>query len=99
MARVLWTPVAQSELEDILFYIRVADGRPITARRIGEQLLAEIARYAASPGIGARLPMAPEGWLYLKFKRWLIFYQRMSDGIEIMRVIDAVRDLPGQFKE
>lgn len=99
MARVLWTPVAQSELEDILFYIRVADGRPMTARRIGEQLVAEIDRYAATPNIGSQYPVAPEGWLYLKFKRWLIFYQCISDGIEIMRVVDAVRDLPSRFNE
>ena len=33
-------PLAILELEDILFYIRVVDGRPETSRRIGEEAFA-----------------------------------------------------------
>jgi plasmid stabilization system protein ParE len=31
-------------------------------------------------------------------KRWLIFYQPHPDGIEVLRVVDAVRDLPRQIE-
>ncbi len=94
MARVVWTPVAERELEDILLYIRVADGRPITARRIGEQFRDAVDRQASQSITGSRHADAPDGWLYVRFKRWLIFYHPISDGIEVLRVVDAVRDLP-----
>lgn len=97
MAKVVWTPLAELELEDILFYIRVADGRPQTARRVGEELLAQVNRQAGIADAGQRHPHAPEGWMYMRHKRWLIFYQVISDGIEILRVVDAVRDLPSLF--
>ena len=44
-------------------------------------------------------PEVPTGWLYLRHKRWLIFYQPLPDGIEVMRVIDAVRDVPRRLRE
>lgn len=97
MARVTWTPLAESELENILFYIRVTDARPLTARHIGEGIVAAAERIAATPQSGSQHPVAPSGWLYVKYKRWLIFYQPRLDGIEVLRVIDAVRDLPKQL--
>jgi len=94
MAGAVWTPLAELELEDILFYIRVVDERPEIARRIGEEIR-DCADRQAHPRLpGHTHPNAPEGWLYIKFKRWLIFYQPCPDGIEVMRVVDAVRDLP-----
>ncbi len=99
MARTVWTPLAQQELEDILFYIRVADGRPLTSRRIGEELCDALDRQATKPLTGSGHPAAPEDWLYVRFKRWLIFYVPLPDGIEVMRVVDAVRDLPPLFDE
>ena len=34
MRQVIWTPIAESEFEDILFYIAIIDRRPETAERI-----------------------------------------------------------------
>ena len=98
MADVVWTPLAAQELEDILYYIRIADGRPLTARRIGEEILALLGEYANQPLAGSRHEAAPNEWLYIRFKRWLFFYVAHDDRIEIMRVIDASRDLPAHLK-
>lgn len=54
MARVIWTPLAELELEDILYYICVTDGRPLTARRVGEGIVAAVDRLAPDPDSGAR---------------------------------------------
>lgn len=43
--RVVWTPVAEEGLEEILYYIAVEDGRPETARRLGEEILAAVDRH------------------------------------------------------
>jgi plasmid stabilization system protein ParE len=41
---------------------------------------------------------APDSWRNVKHKRWLIFYQLHADGIEVMRVVDAVRDFPNVLR-
>lgn len=92
MATAVSTPKATLELEDILFYIRVVDGRPETARRIGEALCQQVEQHVSAARPGLKHPLAPSGWQYLKFKRWLVFYRSHAEGIEVMRVVDAVRD-------
>lgn len=98
MPRAVWTPLAETELEDILFYIRVVDGRPETSQRIGQELRDCVDQQAGQSLAGQRHPNAPEGWSYVKYKRWLIFYQPHAEGIEVMRVVDAVRDLPSLLR-
>jgi plasmid stabilization system protein ParE len=98
MARAVWTPLAILELEDILFYIRLVDGRPETSRRIGEELRDYVDQHANEKRAGQKHPLAPDDWSYLIFKRWLVFYRPHPEGIEILRVIDAVRDLPALLR-
>jgi plasmid stabilization system protein ParE len=74
MLTAVWAPQAVSDLEDILYYIRVTAEQPLTAHRIGQA--------------------APPNWRYYRYKRWLIFFQPHSQGIEVMRVVDGARDLP-----
>jgi plasmid stabilization system protein ParE len=97
MASAVWTPLAEADIEEILFYIRVIDGRPETSRRIGEELRDCAKRQAGRSVPRQALPNSPDGWFYVKHKRWLIFYQPHPDGIEVMRVVDAARDLPSAF--
>lgn len=94
MPSVLWVPKAEQDLEEILLYIRVSAGHPLTAERIGQEIEAETLRLAEMPDTGTRHPAAPAAWRYSRYKRWLIFYLPRTQGIEILRVIDAVRDLP-----
>jgi len=99
MSRALWTPVAESDLDDILFYIAFADRSPATGERIYYEIRDKVTEHAVKKLPGQRHTDAPAGWLYLKHKRWLIFYQPHPDGIEVMRVINAVRDLPRHLRD
>lgn len=94
MPSALWAPKAENDLEEILYYIRVADGHPLTAQRIGQEIVETAAKQSALPSSGSSHLAAPADWRNVRHKRWLIFYQPHSQGIEIMRVIDGVRDLP-----
>lgn len=98
MPRAVWTPIAETDLDDILFYIGIVDQNSATAGRIFREIIARIDEYASGRLTGTHHPDAPQGWLYLRHKRWLIFYQPHPDGIEVMRVIDAARDLPRQLR-
>ena len=97
MPRILWTPIAEEDLEEILLFIAVEGGRPETARRIGEEMRAAIDRHFRESMPGQRHAAMPESWRYLKYKRWLVAYEPTTDGAVIHRVVDAVRDLPKQF--
>lgn len=97
MADVVWTPIAESDLDEILFYISLVDRKPATGERIYYEIRDRVADHASKQLPGQRHPHAPEGWLYVRHKRWLIFYRPHGDGIEVLRVVDGVRDLPQQF--
>jgi len=97
MTHAVWTPLAENDLEEILFQIRVVDERPLTARRNGEAIHNAVNARASTDVPGQVHPDAPPGWLYFRFKRWLIFYQPHPEGIEVLRVIDGARDLPKHF--
>lgn len=97
MTVALWTPQAATELEDILFYIRVEGGRPLTSQRIGEEFLDVVEKIAEGRLTGHVHSLAPPEWLYYRLKRWLIFYQPYPQGIEVLRIVDGVKDLPQEF--
>jgi len=94
MQDILWTLIAESDLDDILYYIAREDRRPEKAIDIFYEIQHAVRQHVIKEIPGHRHPIAPNGWLYFKFKRWLIFYQPISSGIEVMRVVDGVRDLP-----
>ncbi len=94
MQNIVWTPIAESDLDDILYYIALKDKRPETAVQVFDDIRCEIAKRVKNEVPGHRHPVAPKEWLYFQFKRWLIFYQPTAAGIEVMRVVDGVRDLP-----
>jgi toxin ParE1/3/4 len=98
MPQVLWTPVAESDLDDILFYIAIIDRMPATGERIYCEIRDKVAQQAKRPLMGHRHREAPEGWLYLNHKRWLVFYRPLPNGLEVMRIVDGVRDLPHQLR-
>lgn len=96
---VVWTPIAESDLDDILYYVSVVDRRPETGERIYCEIRHRLDEQDAKQLPGHLRSDAPKGWLYVKYKRWLIFYQPLVEGIEVMRIVDAVRDLPRQFRD
>jgi plasmid stabilization system protein ParE len=94
MPRALWTPTAEHELEEIVYFIAVKDGRPSTADRIAREIRDRADDCASDPQLGHRHPEFPEGWYYFLHKRWLVLYQPHKEGIEVLRVVDAARNLP-----
>ena len=94
MSQAVWTPVAEEDLDDILFQIAMVDRRPETAERIYFEIRDRANEYATGDLPTLRHPVAPKTWSYFRQKRWLIFYKQHPTGIEVMRVVDGSRDLP-----
>ena len=96
--RAVWTPRAESELDDILFHIAVRTGRPETGIKNYFEIRSLVDEYAREDAPRHKHPVSPEDWFYCRHKRWLIFYRLYDEGIEVMRLIDGSRDLPQQFE-
>ena len=100
MARFIIAPLAERDLADIIDY--VADRNRDAAYRPRDRLFAAFARLAARPGLGhVRHDLAPRA-MNLRFwpvGRYLVLYRAIDDGIEIVRVFSAYRDIWALLRE
>jgi plasmid stabilization system protein ParE len=94
MSLALGSPLAERELDDLLYYIAHDDRRPATGERLYYQIKSLAESYGRADAPRHKYSDAPPGWFYFRHKRWLIFYELRSEGIEVMRVVDGSRDLP-----
>lgn len=92
MKRVLKTPVAEADLEEIGIYIAQDD--PDASDRLLDAIADKLALLAESPGIGrAREELAP-GLRSFPVSSYVVFYRSIDDGIDVIRVLHAARDIP-----
>ncbi len=96
MAGVVWTPLAESDLDDILFYISVVDHRPATGEQSSPRFTIESRRrFHGAPG--QRHPHAPEDWLFLRHKRWLICISLTRTESKFCVLLMPFVTYPGNF--
>ena len=83
MSKAVWTPLAEAELDEVLYYISIRARLPAT----GEKNYFEIRRmadeYARQGAPRHTHPDAPDGWHYLRYKRWLTFYRPHADAVRL----------------
>jgi plasmid stabilization system protein ParE len=58
MSQVVWTPVAESDLDEILYYIAIVDRRPATSERIYYEIKAVIEKHVEQGLAGHEHPSA-----------------------------------------
>lgn len=97
MPRLIRTPAAEDDLLEIAYYIAVEQGRPQTAERVIDGIISKCGEYAASPLIGEARPALGADYRVFHFKRWVVIYHPIADGIEVMRIVDGSRDYPRFF--
>jgi plasmid stabilization system protein ParE len=95
---VLWSVKAEADLEEIVFYIAVKDGRPIVTEQIAEGLREVSMELAINPGIGQREPRLGATCRRFTFKRWVILYRPTEKGIAVLRNVDSARDFDRLFR-
>lgn len=95
--RILLTPKASEDLEDIADYI--AENNLDAALRFFDATRQSIAKLAQNPRIGSFYPLANsqlEGlrkWKVKGFDKYLIFYLIEDDLLRIIRIIHVSRDI------
>jgi toxin ParE1/3/4 len=91
MSRLVFTPLAEADLNGILDYI--AQQRPLTAVEVLGRIRKKCELLASQPLIGQRRPEFPGDYRSFPVERWVIFYRNVAGAVEVHRVIDGVRDL------
>jgi toxin ParE1/3/4 len=102
MARIVRRPQAESDLVEL--YVRIGRG----SVRAADRFLAAVDRacetLAQMPELGSRPEsrrLARTGvrlWSIRGFKRYVIIYRPLDDGIEVLRVVHGARNLENLFE-
>jgi toxin ParE1/3/4 len=101
VARVVKRLAAEQDLDDIAAFLQAAS--PHTAIRFLEAADRACARLAEMPDLGSAYESPHPAlaglrlWSIRDFKRYVILYRPIPDGIEVVRVVHGARDLESLF--
>jgi toxin ParE1/3/4 len=94
MARLIFSPLAEADLNDILDFI--ARDKPEAAIRWVHKIKSTCQLLVRNPHVGQRRPEFRTGEFRSSLVgKYVIFYREVSDGIEIARVVRGERDIAG----
>lgn len=95
MPVVLLRPRARDDITDIWDYI--ADDSELQADAFVDRLDAKFQLLARQPELGRVREELSPGLRSFPLGRYVIFYESISDGIAVVRVLHSARDLDAQF--
>ena len=93
--RILKRPLAEADLDDIWWYI--AQDNPEAADRLLDRIEERCRSLARFPEMGASRGELMSGLRSLPIGNYVVFYLRIEDGIEIVRVLPGMRDIDAFF--
>jgi toxin ParE1/3/4 len=95
MPKVLKRPQAETDLDDIWWYI--AQDNPDNADRLLDKIEERCQWLAQFPRMGVSRKELAHGLRSLAVGNYLIFYLPIADGIEVVRVMSGMRDIDAIF--
>ncbi len=93
MPRVKKAVQAEKDIEELWLYI--AADNMFAADRVLDDIEAQCHLIATQPGMGRPRPELAPDVRSFPVGRYVIYYQTLPDGIEIIRVLHSARDLDG----
>jgi plasmid stabilization system protein ParE len=103
MANAKWTVPARRDLKEIGCYIGLREHRPSVAVKILRELKAKCDEYsqafARGSVLGSDASELGENCGMFSHNRWVIVFEPIPGGIEILRVFDGSRDYPRLFDQ
>jgi toxin ParE1/3/4 len=97
MTAVRKLPQAQEDLLEI--WLRIAADSPLRADQFLDFLDGKMHLIATSARMGRLYPDLGEGLRGFPVQDYLIFYRQASQGIEVIRVLHAARDIEALFRD
>jgi toxin ParE1/3/4 len=97
MARIVRRPLAGTDIAEIWDYI--AEDSVDQADAWVDRLDAKLHLLSSQPAMGrARDELSP-GLRSMPFGRYVIFYETMADGIDVVRILHSARDIDAVFEK
>src|SRR5437868_4252270 len=99
MKQVVTKPRAARDLLE--HYLYIGQSSPRAAERFLDAAEATFARLAEQPGMGRRWDSSNPDlagvrvWPISGFRKYLVFYRSIADGIEVLYVFHSARDIRG----
>ncbi len=90
------SPEAREDLDEIWLYI--AHDSPDTADKYIHAIVSRFPTLASMPLMGRERPELSPGLRSFVVGHHVIFYRLFDSGVEVVRVLDGVRDLPPLFE-
>ena len=91
MAQVFKRPLAFSDFAEVWLFI--AEDIEVNADRFMDMLEEKFTLLATQPNMGRARPELMEHLRSFPIKRYIAFYVAVADGIELVRVLPAARDI------
>ncbi|MFI5012483.1 MAG: type II toxin-antitoxin system RelE/ParE family toxin [Hyphomicrobiales bacterium] len=91
MSKVRFTHRAREDFLEIWLYI--APRNPQAADRVYDRIEESCQLLRDHPQLGPARPEIAEGARALIIERWIALYRLVEDGVQVVRIIDGVRDL------
>jgi toxin ParE1/3/4 len=87
--------LAEQDLEDIWVYI--TEQNPLASDKQIAQILNRLPMLAQFPNMGKKQDVLLQGLRSFPVKPYIVFYVKVEDGIEILRILHQSRDFESQF--
>lgn len=96
MPRILRTP--QSELDILEIAVYIARDSVTAADKLIDLFDEKLKSLARNPGLGPMRPELGDDVQSFPVGNYILFYRRIEDGIELLRVLHGARDLRRIFR-
>ena len=100
-SRLIIRPQADRDIDEIAEHIFETD--PAAALRFLDNVYETMKKLASMPSLGSPCEFTSRAfanlrtWPVRKFKKHIIFFQPLDDGVEVIRVLHGARDYPALF--
>ena len=91
MPRLLFRPLAETDLKDIWDYI--ATDSPERGEKLIRDIYARLGTISHNPYIGKARPEIEQDLRSFPVGRYIVFYFPLSDGIDVIRILHGSRDI------
>jgi toxin ParE1/3/4 len=97
MSRLVVSPSARNDLDQIWDYIAIENDAPAAAMKLVDRFEETFAQISRNPGSGTRCEWLRPGLRRFPVWPYIIFYAPTHDGIEVLRIIHGARNIEALF--
>jgi toxin ParE1/3/4 len=97
MPQANWSDFAREDLKSIGRYIGEEQHRPSTAAKVMREIAGHCDHLARVPHTGTARPDLDDNTRITSWKRWVIVFRPVEDGVDVLRIVDGSRDFTQLF--